>query len=142
MKRYLPLLLLCLMAQPASAGPEFYLSDEVFDLLRGYSVPILMLALSGVPLIFGLQRFGLFKRPLWKVLLTWMLIWPGTFLLSVATLITLWEIDDNPAYYIGYFAALPLLVIGLIVLVASFLSKKRRGPAAGSVAETPPDRSA
>lgn len=77
--------------------------------------PTLVLCVLLAPLIFGLQRFGVFRPRLWQVLL-------GCLGVSVL-LYALW--GDRTSYYIGNLLAMPLLAIGLAVLGMSFLKKKR-----------------
>jgi hypothetical protein len=83
-----------------------------------------MLTLLGAPLIFGLQRFGVFKPRLWHVLVA----------CAGMGLVLQLAFGDKATFYVGYFIALPLLVAGLVVLVASFLIKRRRGGEATEVA--------
>jgi hypothetical protein len=77
-------------------------------------VMALMLTLLSAPLVFGLQRFGVFRPGLWKV-----------FGVCVALALLLhWVFGDEANFYFGYFIALPLLVAGVVVLAASFFMKR------------------
>lgn len=72
------------------------------------------LTIAGIPLALGLERFGILKLRLWHLLVVGLLL---ALLLQVL-------FGTNADVYIGYYIDLPLIVSGLLVLIASFLRKK------------------